>query len=227
MDAPQDVMSHLINNTPKDRAGRSLLHGESRLIVTAGSDTSATALTFAFIFLATHPEYMHALREEFRSSLANYNCERPQPLADAVIMETMRIWPPVLFASPRVTPPEGLTIGDHFIPGKMIVQIPPFVSHHDPRNFVHPEEFIPERWTTKPELVLDRNAYFPFLTGPYMCAGKALAQMEMRSVISRVVNEYDILMPEGFVAEEYWNRITEHFTAGPPRQGVRFVSVGA
>jgi cytochrome P450 len=220
-------MSHLIENTPKDRAGRSLLYGESRLMITAGSETTATALTFAFVFLATHPEYMHSLREEFRSNLANYHCDRPWPLLDAVITETMRLWPPVLFASPRVTPPEGLTINEHFIPGKMIVQIPPFVLHRDPRNFVHPNEFMPERWTRKPELVLDKNAYFPFLMGPYMCAGKALAQMEMRSVISRVVNEYDILMPEGFVAEEYWNGVKEHFTAGPLKQSVRFVSVGA
>jgi cytochrome P450 len=219
-------MSHIIENTPKNHAGRSLLYGESRLIITAGSDTTASALTFAFVFLATHPEYLHALREEFRSDLANYSCERPRPLVDAVVTEAMRLWPPVFFASPRVTPPEGLTINGRFIPGNVIVQISPFVLHRDPRNFVHPDEFIPERWTTKPELVLNKEAYFPFLTGPYMCAGKVLAQMEMRSVVSRVVDQYDVVMPEGFVAEKYWNGVTDHFTAGPPKQNVKFVRVG-
>jgi cytochrome P450 len=56
-------MSHLIENTPKSRAGRLLLYGESRLIITAGSDTTATALTFAFVFLATHPEYSQGIPE--------------------------------------------------------------------------------------------------------------------------------------------------------------------
>jgi cytochrome P450 len=31
--------------------------------------------------------------------------------------------------------------------------------------YVDPESFIPERWSTKPELVKDRNAFFPFSLG--------------------------------------------------------------
>jgi tryprostatin B 6-hydroxylase len=30
---------------------------------------------------------------------------------------------------------------------------------------VRPHEFIPERWTTRPELVLDKRAFFPFHMG--------------------------------------------------------------
>jgi cytochrome P450 len=219
-------MTHLIRGTPNNLAGRKLLHSEARLIITAGSETTATTLTFVFIQLAVHPDYLHAIREEFRNNVADYHCERPRPILDAVVAETMRLWPPVFFASPRVTPPEGLTINDRFIPGNTVVQIPPFVLNRDPRNFVYPDEFIPERWTTKPELVLDRNAFFPFMTGPNNCAGKALAQMEMRSVIGRVVNEYDVRLPEKFDVEEYWERIEDHFTAAAPGQEIEFVSVG-
>jgi hypothetical protein len=47
--------------------------------------------------------------------------------------------------------------------------------------------------------------------------------MELRSVISRVVNEFDVVLPEGFETHVYFGGIKDHFTAGPPEQMVRFV----
>jgi hypothetical protein len=35
----------------------------------------------------------------------------------------------------------------------------------DPRAFLRGDEFIPERWTTQPELVRDRTVYAPFSVG--------------------------------------------------------------
>jgi cytochrome P450 len=175
--------------------------------------------------LATRPEYMYALRKEFRANESTYHCQRPLPLLDAIINESMRMWPSVFFPAQRVTPPEGLTINGHFIPGDMIVQIPPFALYHDSRNFAKPDEFIPERWIDRPELILRKDAFIPFMTGPYSCAGKGLAMMELRSVVGRVVNEFDVKVPEAFDEGKYWEGIKDHFTAGAPKQDVRFVRV--
>lgn len=46
------------------------------------------------------------------------------PYLDAVILETLRMHPPVPSGVQRMTPPEGLQIGETFIPGDSIVQIP-------------------------------------------------------------------------------------------------------
>ncbi|KAF1943290.1 cytochrome P450 [Clathrospora elynae] len=222
-DAKTDLISHLIANTPADDAGRELLYGESRLIISAGSETTSTALVFIFMHLATHPTYMQAIRAEFLANISTYNCQHSLPLLDAVIHESMRLWPSVFFASQRVTPPQGLDINGHFVPGNMIVQIPLFPLSRDPRNFVEPDTFIPERWTTKPEMVLNKQAFMPFSTGPYNCAGKGLAMMELRSVIGRVVSEFDVKLEEGFSAEKYWGGVMDHFTSGPPNQMVKFM----
>lgn len=96
---------------------------------------------------------------------------------------------------------------------------------HDPRYFVEPDVFIPERWLDRPELVLRKDAFNPFMTGPYNCAGKGMAMMELRSVVSRVISEFDVKMPEGFNEEQYWNGIKDQGTAGPPRQEVMFVKL--
>ncbi|KAL1594379.1 hypothetical protein SLS60_010139 [Paraconiothyrium brasiliense] len=222
-----DLVEHLINYTPKNPQGNELLYGESRLIISAGSETTATALTFIFMQLATHPAIMRAVRQEYREREATYHCQRPLPLLDAVIHESLRLWPSLFFLGQRVTPTDGLQIGSRFIPGNTIVQIQPFVMNRDPRNFASPDDFIPERWTTRPELVINREAFLPFSTGPYDCVGKRLAYMEMRSVIAKVVGEFDVCLPEEFQEEVYWGSVKDHVTAAaPPNQEVMFCKPG-
>lgn len=94
----------------------------------------------------------------------------------------------------------------------------------DERNFVDAKQFRPERWLSSPELVINRNAFMPFLMGPYICAGRTLAMMEIRSVISRTVHEFDIGFPPGtkFDEEEYFSKVKEHFIASAPKQQLVF-----
>ena len=47
----------------------------------------------------------------------------------AVIDETMRLHPPVPSGLQRVTHPDGMRIGEHFIPGDTIVQIPSYTMY--------------------------------------------------------------------------------------------------
>jgi cytochrome P450 len=35
----------------------------------------------------------------------------------------------------------------------------------DGRVFARPDEFLPERWTTEPDLVIDPSAFIPFNSG--------------------------------------------------------------
>lgn len=69
----------------------------------------------------------------------------------------------------------------------------------------------------------NRAAFIPFSTGPYSCAGKALAMMELRSVVGRVIAEFDVRLDEGVDVNAYWEGIKDHFTAGAPKVMVRFV----
>lgn len=65
----------------------------------------------------------------------------------------------------------------------------------DPRNYQHPDEFIPERWVDQPELVIRKEAFIPFSAGPYSCAGKSFAMMEMRLVIATIVRNFEFRFP--------------------------------
>jgi cytochrome P450 family 628 len=66
------------------------------------------------------------------------------------------------------------------------------LSCADPGNFPQPKEFIPERWSTKPELIKRKDAFIPFSGGAFGCAGKPLAMMELRMAVALMVRKFDI-----------------------------------
>lgn len=85
-------------------------------------------MTFLFVQLALHPEWVQHLREEMDPIFAtsNYECTRTYPVLDAVINESMRLHPAVFFGSQRETPPQGMRIGETYIPGNTIISIPSY-----------------------------------------------------------------------------------------------------
>ncbi|APA07309.1 hypothetical protein sscle_02g020790 [Sclerotinia sclerotiorum 1980 UF-70] len=216
-----DIMGHLIEHTENTSSGRALLNADSRVIIGAGSDTTASTLSVLFIILANYPHYQAQLHKELTSIFKDekYSNLRTSPLLDGIIQEALRLYPSVTFTSQRVIPKDGLSIGTVYIPGDTVVSIATWQIQRDHRNFKDPTQFIPERWTTRPELVLNKSAYLPFSMGAYSCIGKGLAMMELRSVIARTILEYEVLFPENtkFDEKAFFNEIKDHFTSGVPK----------
>lgn len=63
--------------------------------------------------------------------------------------------------------------------------------------FVRPLEFIPERWTTAPEMVKNSSATKPFGTGHTSCVGRPLAVDALRLVTARLVKKYQFRYAPG------------------------------
>ncbi|KAH6605547.1 Cytochrome P450 [Trichoderma cornu-damae] len=164
-----DIFSWLLadfNQNKKTKVDRWNLNGDVQLIVVAGSDTTAVTLTHIFFELAYDKNLVNALQKEFDAlpSLAHDNLMKI-PLLEAVINETLRLHPPVPSGTQRMTPPEGMQIGERRIPGNIIVQVPSYTVFRDPRAFEEPTAFIPERWTTRQDLIKNRSVFIPFNTG--------------------------------------------------------------
>lgn len=218
-----DVMTHLIANASPDPQGQEILFADARLIIGAGSDTAATTLTLIFAHLAAYPKYTQLLLDEIARVGTSFSCRYPQPVLDGIINETLRLFPLVTVNAPREAPPEGLTINGTYIPGGTVILAPLHAFAHDEKNFSRANEFLPERWWTEsPEMVMNKSAWLPFLTGPYTCAGKALAYMELRSVVWRVVSRYEVLLPEGFEIGQYSKDVVDHAVITAPKILVKF-----
>jgi cytochrome P450 len=84
-------------------------------------------LTHVMFHLAHNKQLVRELQEQLDAlpSLGNEHLQT-LPLLDAIINETMRLNPPVPGGLQRMTPPEGLQIGERYIPGDVIVQVPAY-----------------------------------------------------------------------------------------------------
>ncbi|TPR04434.1 hypothetical protein CAN33_0029715 [Aspergillus niger] len=166
---------------------------DSELAITAGSDTAASTLNALFYLLARHPDKLRRLQEEIDTAVPadeelSHAALVKKPYLEGCINESLRLCPAVLSGLQRETGPEGLRTAGVYIPPGMIVSVPTYTVQRDPRNFPRPNEFIPERWSTQPELVIHKEALNAFSSGTYSCAGKAFAMMEMRLLVSTIID---------------------------------------
>lgn len=169
------------------------LAAHSADFVTAGSETTATALSCITYYLSKNKEVLQTLQQEIRGSFKAYEDIDSASTAslkylNAVCHEGMRIFPPLPIALPRIVSEKGNEIDGHFIPpgvvfisshttvdlltiSKITVSTCPIAACLDPVNFKDPLDFRPERWIT-------HNGYDnweasqPFSTGPRGCLGR-------------------------------------------------------
>lgn len=118
------------------------------------------------------------------------------PLLDAVIRETLRLYPPVPFGlERRVTKREdGITVGGHLIPAGWIVGAAPETLHRRPHIFTQPGEWRPERWLAGGDGVTGearsaslrdmKRHFYAFGAGPRMCIGVNVAWTAMRGLVA-------------------------------------------
>jgi cytochrome P450 len=137
-----DVMSHILEAGPffhDKKLDKLILTGEARLLIVAGSDTTASTLTYILYNIAKHPAVAKKLREELEEHhVANdetFDITALHHLSymTAVINETLRLHPPVPGGVFRNTPPEGATVGGHYLPGGVTVVGPHHTFKDRPR----------------------------------------------------------------------------------------------
>jgi cytochrome P450 len=134
--AEPDIMSYIIGSpSAKFKTAaeeHNWLVGDSRLIVVAGSDTTNTTLAFACYHLAKDPSHVEKLRAElekaeYEMTPTNLSILQNLDHLNGVINESLRLHPPLPGGVPRLSPPEGLFIGGHFIPGNINILTPSWV----------------------------------------------------------------------------------------------------
>ncbi|CBX98473.1 hypothetical protein LEMA_P098820.1 [Plenodomus lingam JN3] len=198
----RDIFSWLLdeedpNVTPE-------LNSDARLLVVAGSDTTAATLSWIAYELCKNPKVQSRLLRDINSTVSKKGFLGVDdvaniPYLDGVINEAMRLHPAVPSGVQRETPPEGITLPNGtYIPGSTIVWMPIHTIQRDPRYFRSPLTFLPERWTDEqPDAIIDKRAFMPFGFGAYSCVGQRLAMMELRSVTANLVRQFELSFAEG------------------------------
>ncbi|KAG0452125.1 hypothetical protein HPP92_025852 [Vanilla planifolia] len=163
-----------------DRYIKSLLLG----LLTGGTDTTSNVIEWAISLLLNNPEIFERAREEIvenvgearlveESDLGNF------PYLHCIIQETLRMYP----AGPLI-PRESIKeckVGGYIIPPRTILLTNAYAIQRNPKLWVEPMKFIPERFLNDAKLQME-GKMLPFGKGRRSCPGEGLAMKEMALV---------------------------------------------
>jgi cytochrome P450 len=168
-----DVLSMLLQ--ARDEDGRPMtpveLRDELMTLLVAGHETTATGLAWALEQLARHPE-----------ALARLQDGGDEEYLDAVVQETLRLRPVIVVVVRRLT--EAMELGGYVLPAGSHVAPCIYLMHRRPEVYPDPEAFRPERFLETPP---GTYTWLPFGGGIRRCLGAQFAQMEMKVVLSTLM----------------------------------------
>ncbi|CAB3259457.1 unnamed protein product [Arctia plantaginis] len=152
-----------------------LLVAQCFVFFVAGFETSSTTLSYTIYELAKHPEIQNRVLEEVDNYLNQHNnkllyeCNTSLPYLEAVIDETLRLYPVV-----------GLNIREQM------------------EDYTFPnEEFRPERFLGEAKKTINPYVYMPFGEGPRACIGMRFAKMQMMAGLITMLKKYRFELADG------------------------------
>jgi cytochrome P450 len=193
---PDDLLQMLLDARYEDNGepmAENQLVDELNILLVAGHETSANALSWAFYLLARHPEVQEKLVAEIERELPQG--QQPEfedlprlPYALQVVQEAMRLYPPAWIID-RVA-----TEDDDFqgvsIPKGSLFSLYVYGLHHHAGLWPDAEVFRPERFAAAAAVPLPTYGYLPFGGGPRLCVGSHFALTELQLVLIQTLRRY-------------------------------------
>lgn len=197
-----DVLGDLVTMTDDEggQLSENELIGHINILLTAGHETTANALSWTIFLLAQHPHVMHAVMDELDQVLGDClptleSLGRLQ-LLDHVIRESMRLVPPVTIGA-RVMAADAVVGGYSLTRGTEIV-FSHYHTHHDPTLYPEPMSFRPDRWLT---IQPDAYQYLPFSAGTKMCIGAPFALLEIKTTLAMMLQRFSFRVGDNAVID--------------------------
>ncbi|MFJ8648637.1 cytochrome P450 [Streptomyces sp. NPDC093546] len=193
LDRP-DLLSVLLSARDAD-TGEALTDVEVRdqimTILFAGTETTASTLSWAFHELARHPEVERQLVAEIEEVVG----DRPVTMEDVprlaairrVLDEVIRLYGVTLLMR-RAT--AEVDLGGFTIPAGAEVAFSLYALHRDPELYEEPDRFDPDRWLPERRAALGREDFVPFGAGNRKCIGDAFSWTEATIVLATVLRRW-------------------------------------
>lgn len=164
-----------------------------------GSDTTSTTLASLAYYLTGSSRCYRRAADEVRTTFTSVDEIRFGPKLNSCVFlracldEAMRITPPGGASLWREVEQSDAVIDGEFVPAGCEVGSSIYAMHRSPKNWEHPDKFLPERWIEhKATGQGKRQPYFPFNIGPRSCVGKPLALAEVMLTFARLLWEFDM-----------------------------------
>lgn len=164
----------------------------------AGNETTTVALTWTWIMLSQHAEYLREIKEEIRVAVG----ERIPSFGDlellkklnCAILETMRLYPPIWLLDRRAIAANmlrNLKVEKNDFIGLCI-----YALHRDPKYWNDPNDFVPTRFEGEWRKRINRYSFMPFGAGPRTCIGLSFAFIEIQLILAYLIPRFEIVIPD-------------------------------
>ncbi len=162
---------------------------EILILLIAGHETTANALSWTLYLLSRHAGHQHQGREATRN-LSVQETVRNEWL-NALISESMRLYPPA-WISDRIALSED-QFSNFGIPKNTIIILFFYGLHRDPKHWENAEAFMPERFVKLQGSREKIRAFYPFGAGPRLCIGNNFAMAEMTIFLQAMIQRFNLL----------------------------------
>lgn len=198
--ATGDMLSMLLRAIDEETGAPLTGHQISSEILTlavAGTETTASVLSWTLYELARHPGIEARILAELDEVLGG----RPVTLDDVtrlpylnrVITETLRLHHPGWLVTRRTT--EETRLGRWTLPAGTELAYCQHALHRDPERFPDPLTFDPDRWND-PAQELPPGAFLPFGDGKHRCMGERFARTEMVTALATMLRSVRLELAE-------------------------------
>ncbi|XP_057796352.1 premnaspirodiene oxygenase-like [Salvia miltiorrhiza] len=170
-----------------------------------GTETSSSTIDWAMTELVRNPQVMAKAQAEIRQVVKERGGdgveeEDVQKLKylRLVIMETLRLHPQgsILARVPR----EARRISGYNIPVNVIVVVNVWAIHRDPKHWLDPESFKPERFANE-DIIGSDFRYLPFGNGKRMCPGITFGWASVALPLAQLLYNFNWELPAGVDAQ--------------------------
>jgi cytochrome P450 len=173
------------------------LRHEVMTFLLAGHETTATTLAWSLALLSRDEELQERARDACRAVKGGgalmAQALDELPLIDAIVSETLRLYPPGWMLMRRAE--EADTILGYDVPRGSFITAPVHALHRHPDLWERPERFQPSRFL-EGRVPPDPLAYLPFGAGARRCVGEAFVRLETRVLLVRLLTRFR-LQPVG------------------------------
>ncbi|RSK33883.1 cytochrome P450 [Hymenobacter metallilatus] len=195
---PDDLLQMLLDARYEDTGEpmtEEQLVDEANILLLAGHETSANALSWLFYLLAEHPAVATQVRTELEAAgllhrPAGFEELARLPYAMQVIQETMRLYPPAWILD-RVALEDDEFQGRP-IPKGTLFSLYLYGLHRHPTLWPEPDAFRPERFAVGAQPPVPAYAYLPFGGGPRLCIGNHFALTEIQVVLLETLRQFSV-----------------------------------
>ncbi len=191
-----DVLSLLLNTVDEDgnKFTETQVINQAIGFLFAGHDTTSSLMSWLLFELGNRPEWRQKLRDECQQVMG---CEpisighlRQLPNMANAIKEGERMYPPAFVISRMAM--ADIKYGGYLIPAGWYVCIFPMLTHRLPEIYQDPDAFDPDRFAPpREEDKKQPYSLIGFGGGIHSCVGMELAQMEMKIILSTLLQKYD------------------------------------